>query len=232
MAIKIGDVNDSAIPNSSLVSEGRTSSNFEVELEDRRLQAGEVATLQFNADLVDIEGIQFTLLHPGLEVLLIETSTFQAEHFGQFEEELTLSWNETTTQREAFALQVRAKKDLLLSDVLRINSARTAAEAYPLQGGETQGVELAFTNSDYALYQNQPNPFDGITQVAFVLPKAQLATLTISDARGKVLRVIQQEYSAGYQEVTLDAKTLAAGVLSYTLSTEDFTATKKMIILE
>ena len=124
-----------------------------------------------------------------------------------------------------------ATQDVVLSQALSLNSSRTAAEAYT-RNGEVQNVALNFNTAGFALYQNTPNPFDEVTVVSFSLPTAERATLTVTDAAGKVLKVINQNFVEGYNEIELSAKTLAPGVLSYTLATKEFTATKKMVILE
>ncbi|MEM9991867.1 MAG: T9SS type A sorting domain-containing protein, partial [Bacteroidota bacterium] len=154
-----------------------------------------------------------------------------AANFGIFNNQLTASWNETATTDAAFGLTFTATQDVILSEVLKLNSSRTAAEAYTT-AGELQNVALNFNVAGFALYQNTPNPFNEVTVVRFDLPTAQTATLTITDAAGKVLKVINADYAAGRNEVELSAKSLAAGVLSYTLATEEFTATKKMVIFE
>ncbi|MEM9918197.1 MAG: T9SS type A sorting domain-containing protein, partial [Bacteroidota bacterium] len=89
------------------------------------------------------------------------------------------------------------------------------------------------TSNEFALYQNVPNPFKDETVVGFVLPQAASASITIYDVSGKVLRLIEGEYVKGYNEVSINRSDLSgAGVLYYTLETADYSATKKMIVLE
>jgi len=83
---------------------------------------------------------------------------------------------------------------------------------------------------EYALYQNQPNPFAGKTTIGFYLPNAGEATLTITDVRGRVLKVFKGEYGRGMHQIQLDGEDLPAGVLQYTLISGDFTATRKMVL--
>ena len=156
------------------------------------------------------------------------------EHFGlQLAQEgiLTTSWNGTPDQGVLFELIVRAETDVRWSEVLKLGSRLTRAEAYNTQGDLLE-VGLRFTPAAIAeLYQNRPNPFLDQTTIGFWLPKAGAATLTIRDITGKILRVIRDAYSAGYNEVLLYSDELpSTGVLYYTLETNNFTATKKMII--
>ncbi|MEO1518487.1 MAG: T9SS type A sorting domain-containing protein, partial [Bacteroidota bacterium] len=75
--------------------------------------------------------------------------------------------------------------------------------------------------------------FKDETVIGFVLPQASAASITIYDVSGKVLRLIEGEYNKGYNEVDVNRSELSgAGVLYYTLETADYSATKKMIIIE
>jgi large repetitive protein len=134
-----------------------------------------------------------------------------------------------------FTLKLRATKDQSLSQVLNITSRLTAQEAYG-QGDEVMDLKLEFNKtiaSDHArLDQNQPNPFAEETLIGFYLPKAAQATLTIRDVKGALVYRTQGDYSKGMNQVKLGKQDLkAAGVLYYTLETDDFTATKKMVIM-
>ena len=59
-----------------------------------------------------------------------------------------------------------------------------------------------------------------------------MTTLTISDVTGRILKTVRANYSKGLNQLTLKASDLnASGVLYYTLEADDFTATKKMILV-
>jgi hypothetical protein len=132
-----------------------------------------------------------------------------------------------------FTLTVRAKKATQLSSALSVSSELTAAEAYT--ASEKWDVNLVFAgaNAEFALFQNSPNPFKDETVIGFNLPQAGAATLTVFDAAGKALRVIDGEFAKGYNQVTINRGDLgAAGVLYYQLQSGDFSATKKMVVIE
>jgi len=122
---------------------------------------------------------------------------------------------------------------------LTITSAITAAEAYGANDDDAEilDVELVFgkteqpTVLEYALYQNEPNPFADQTVIGFELPAAMSATLTIYDLTGKVVDVVNGEYASGYNQIVLKRKDLASdGAYYYHLQAGDFTASKKMIL--
>ena len=97
-----------------------------------------------------------------------------------------------------------------------------------------QDVVLSFAGEQaqtYALYQNTPNPFKGETRIAFELPTEAAATITIKDMNGNVVSVINGDYAKGYNSVSVEGLS-TTGVMYYTLKSGDFTATKKMILVE
>ena len=124
-----------------------------------------------------------------------------------------------------------------ISDMMSISSRITTAEAYN-GAEELLDVALEFRSEnvsvakDFALFQNSPNPFNGETVVSFTLPEAMPATLTVFDLTGKVVYTLDGDYQAGYNEVTITKNQLSAtGVMYYRLDADDFTATKKMVII-
>jgi hypothetical protein len=240
VAVKVGDVNGNAIANSTQGSVRNLTSNLGINVADMNLVAGNEYKVDFTAaDLSGIEGFQFTLNldKKGLELVDLVPGIAAEENFGIFAEEgvVTASWNGEAKGGVLFSLVVRAKSNTTLSEVLNLNSRYTAAEAY--KGGEVVNVGLNFNASkasaNYELYQNTPNPFAGESIIGFNLPAAGAATLTIQDVTGRTLKVINGQYAKGYNQVSLKSTELSAtGVLTYTLKAADFTATRKMIIVE
>ena len=93
--------------------------------------------------------------------------------------------------------------------------------------------EAWMTAANFELKQNTPNPFKGETVIGFNLVEASNATLTINDVTGRVLKVVSGDFAKGANQVSIDSKELlAAGVLYYTLTAGEYTATKKMVIME
>ena len=111
------------------------------------------------------------------------------------------------------------------------------AEAY--QGETTTDLGLSFSSTaaspgTFVLYQNVPNPFAEGTMIAFDLPANASTTITIRDAKGALLRVIEGEYTAGYHTVRVTKQMInnTAGVLTYTLEAGDYRATRQMIVVD
>lgn len=78
----------------------------------------------------------------------------------------------------------------------------------------------------YALFQNQPNPFDVRTSIDFILPEAQEAKLIFYNAEGKILEEVKGFYEAGRNSVELKLKPwmTQSNVFYYRLQTEKYTS--------
>jgi hypothetical protein len=240
VAIKVGDVNASASVSSATSAEVRTNGAFKLNTLEQNLKVGNEYQVAFSAeDLQNIQGYQFALNldQSKVELLDIEYGVAKAENFGIFKNEglITTSWNGKYEPGVLFALVLRAKADAKLSSALSLNRL-VSAEAYN-QNNENLGVALNYKGVSiadvYELKQNTPNPFSDETVIGFTLPKETKTTLSIRDVKGALIYKVEGSYTKGSNQVTLKKSQLgASGVLYYTLETTDFTATKKMVILE
>uniref|UniRef100_A0A7C6AAV8 T9SS type A sorting domain-containing protein n=1 Tax=candidate division WOR-3 bacterium TaxID=2052148 RepID=A0A7C6AAV8_UNCW3 len=90
----------------------------------------------------------------------------------------------------------------------------------------------------YALYQNRPNPFKDLTKIAFAIPSECKVSLFVYDVSGRRVRtLIDGKMQPGNYNLKWDGKDnqnrkLAQGIYFYRLQTEDFKATKKMVLLK
>lgn len=242
VGVKIGDVNGNANANSLFQSGERNSSRtFELQIKDQLVKAGNFVEVPVTAaDMESIAGYQFTLDFAGLEFVKIEEGVANTANFNTqlvAKDQLTTSWNgEANANEVLFTLIFKGKITGQLHDFLQITSDLTKAEAYD-QTGAILPVAFDFETSnaasDFTLAQNAPNPFKDRTTIGFTLPQAGIATLTIMDVQGKILKTIQGNYTKGYHQVELNAKELGVtGVLHYQLATDSYTTVKKMIIIE
>lgn len=235
VGIKIGDVNGSAVANSLMQADDRSVGVFNLEIENRFVKTGEIfeATLRAANPAV---GYQFTLLTDGLEALdLIPGEGQSVDNFGIFDGAITASVH--GDQAEGFALRLRAVKSGRLSDMLRLSSVITRAEAYG-PDLELLDVALRFHSEQgesvggvgFELYQNQPNPWANRTLISFHLPEAQEATLSIFDESGRLLWEQQKQWAKGYNAVFVDRSALPqGGLMYYRLQSDKHSATMKMI---
>jgi len=243
VGVKIGDVNQSVVANlTSTTTESRSAATIDVTYADRNITVGEVVEIVVSGQsMSDLYGYQFTLGTTGLELMDVQSGMIEVSNanFGALGNKVSTSWNSLTPingDGDLFTMTFKSTVSGLLSEILDLNSSVTRAEAYVGENLDIVNIDLrngTTATGDYALYQNEPNPFTDRTTIGFELPKAGAATLTVLDVTGKVLSVREGNYAKGYNELELSKSDFgAAGVFYYQLDSGDFTATKKMIIIE
>ncbi len=100
---------------------------------------------------------------------------------------------------------------------------------------QTSGIVNTSSNipNKYLLSQNYPNPFNPATKINFSLPKNSFVTLKVFDLSGKeVANLVNENLSAGSYETDFNASDLTSGIYFYRLTTENFSETKKMILVK
>jgi len=86
---------------------------------------------------------------------------------------------------------------------------------------------------EYKLYINYPNPFNPSTKIRFDLPKSSNTKIIIYDISGREIEQLINEYlNAGGYELIWTANNLASGVYFYRIETENFTDTKRMLLVK
>jgi C1A family cysteine protease len=85
----------------------------------------------------------------------------------------------------------------------------------------------------FVLEQNYPNPFNPSTRIKYALATKQLVSLKVYDILGnEIAKLVNEEKPAGTYEVEFNANHMSAGVYYYTIVTDNFVQTKKMILLK
>jgi hypothetical protein len=84
-----------------------------------------------------------------------------------------------------------------------------------------------------ALYQNYPNPFNPETVIQFYLDRSQQVRIDVYDVIGrKVKTLTDQVYPQGHSDVRFRGTDLASGVYIYRLISEEYSLSKKMLLLK
>lgn len=87
--------------------------------------------------------------------------------------------------------------------------------------------------ADYSLKQNYPNPFNPTTNIVYSIPKSGFVTIKIYNILGQEVRVLANRMmNPGTYNVSFDASALNSGVYFYSLSVDNFTQVKKMMLLK
>ncbi|MCJ7576934.1 MAG: T9SS type A sorting domain-containing protein, partial [candidate division Zixibacteria bacterium] len=92
--------------------------------------------------------------------------------------------------------------------------------------------------AEFSLSNNYPNPFNPETKIGYFIPKACQVNLEVFNILGQRVRtLIDEVQTKGKKEVTWDGKgesgnEVASGVYFYKLETENFSQTKKMVLMK
>jgi hypothetical protein len=99
--------------------------------------------------------------------------------------------------------------------------------------------------SSFSLEQNYPNPFNPTTKIRYAIPLLAgdeslsasggggLVTLKVYDILGNEVAILVDEYKpAGNYEINFNAEKLSSGVYFYTLTADEYFASKKLILLK
>gem|GEM_PF-745728 len=248
IAVKIGDVNLNAVVNSlELIEERGTRTSYLIGVDEQEISKEATYEVVLTAnDLYALQGLQFSLQ---FDPSVLDFQSFQAgllseDNVGlqQTKEGLIhVSWHDLSRSldqnRVLMKLQFRGLREGQMSQVITITDQGILAEAYP-HSGETMDIQLHFPNpslreDNFELFQNEPNPFTQRTRVRFFLPDKMQASLRFTDTNGKLLKLVQDEFSAGENEIWLAPGSFKGhGIIYYTLIAGPYTQTRKMIQLE
>ena len=106
------------------------------------------------------------------------------------------------------------------------------------RGGECGSVGVETPSGSNQLAQNYPNPFNPQTTIAFSVNDRGLVTLRVYDVAGGLVRTLaHEEFTAGAHTKVWDGRNdagspVSSGVYFYKLVANDFTQTKKMVLLK
>jgi photosystem II stability/assembly factor-like uncharacterized protein len=131
--------------------------------------------------------------------------------------------------------------DVLTQDIVYISSW-SGKILKTTNGGVTGFKQINSEVPDnFVLYQNYPNPFNQTTKIKFSLPTAgkrlafslQAVQLVICNILGReISTLVNEPLSPGTYEVVWDSFDFASGVYYYKLTTDEYSSTKKMILIK
>jgi len=246
VAVKIGDVSGNATTNLvDINSEVRSANAIELFIDNKTVQAGEYVEVTFESDnYQNVYGYQFTMELDGLTFSEVVNSTvgMGEQNVGQLGSEvITVSYNSQEPQSIAagdgiFTIGFVATKSGSVSEMIRMSDKVTPTESYVAsQGIQIYNLTLDTRSSvamsaENVLYQNEPNPFREMTTVRYELAEAGAVTMTVTDAVGRVLKVINTEGTVGMNTVAMNSEDFGVtGVLYCKLESGEFASTIKMI---
>jgi hypothetical protein len=255
---KLGDVNNSWDPG---IAKAMSPVQIGFNMPVVHGSTGDIITVPITVkDFNKISGFQYTLSwNPNVleyvgaddAVLDIDFGTSQVEYGS-----LATLWSTELLNgvslpdgSTVFEVQFRILSAAGTSSTIRFNGEMTVMEAV-----NSQLEVLTISSSDglvmvdgmtnignpdllnYALLQNVPNPFAANTEIVFVLPVSETATLSIYDIHGRLVYEVSGTYAAGrhtvaWNAVGTDGVKLSDGTYYYRLQTPNYSAVKKMVLI-
>jgi hypothetical protein len=94
-------------------------------------------------------------------------------------------------------------------------------------------IEFLFSNPEFKLGNNYPNPFNNQTVIPIVIPEAAPVRLDIYNSAGaRVQTILDQTMDVGYFEIPFDASRLSSGVYFYRMMSGNIMRSEKMLLLK
>jgi hypothetical protein len=165
------------------------------------------------------------------------------EEYPQSIHELTALFDEISYQVEVQEDYSRAKELLSRMDkaypdeeltlMAHILMGENIDLAQPKIPKAAEGIAAPLIPRKFKLYQAFPNPFNPLTRIKYDLPKDGMVSMVVYNVRGqKIAELVNSHREAGIHEVLFDGSALPSGVYFYRLSTEHYTATKRMLLIK
>ncbi|RPI14441.1 MAG: T9SS C-terminal target domain-containing protein [Ignavibacteriae bacterium] len=164
---------------------------------------------------------------------MINGSLGENVNSGAWNQNQTITKTITTTDSAGWVaancnLNIFIYKDAAPLNTASIEQATKQSVTSPLGVSNTNEVP-----ADYTLSQNYPNPFNPVTNIKFTIPENGKVSLKIYNISGKeVMTMVDGFLNAGSYNAEVDASNLSSGVYFYTLLTDKFSQTKKMVLIK
>jgi len=100
-------------------------------------------------------------------------------------------------------------------------------------GGDNSGNSINVQKPTEYRLTNFPNPFNPVTTIYFVLPKAEHVKISIYNPLGQLVKELVNEFKdAGPHAVKFDGSNFTSGIYFYRLEAGSFVDTKKMVLVK
>ncbi|HNG88808.1 MAG TPA: hypothetical protein PK858_01340, partial [Saprospiraceae bacterium] len=213
VAIKVGDLNKSAD-----ATQARTATQTVwLSAPDVALQPGLPASVPLALHTEQgLDGFQFDLWVDSAmasiqKVEFLDGALLQAPHCWLREGggSAGFSWQRgegvfpAGEEQALVVLHLLPRRSCSLAEALSLSASRMAPEAYCADNQELADIELRIGKAADALRQGfevrapLPNPLSDRTVVGYTAPAATVLTLTLSDAQGRLVQMMQREVGAG-----------------------------------
>jgi hypothetical protein len=253
VGVKLGDLNQSCIPNYQSIAQSRTVNNqVQIRIQDAFLRSGKQVNVPVYIEPSEqLAGLQFSLafLPQYMEVISVNGHTTPSgeEVYTHLQQEFnTINANYTGSlsheqRTNLITVSVLPKTDGYLSDFISLNTSQANAEAFN-KLGTMYNIQLDYNHpflvpvaeSDtqpITMIGNSPNPFVEMSILHFSLAQEAHTTLRVFDADGRQVNVQRSFFTKGSQMFLLKREDLGhPGVYNCRIETEFGCVTRKVIL--
>lgn len=166
-----------------------------------------------------------------------------------------LTWQDNSSNESGFVIQIKGPHDSAFHNKGHVGSNVTSFIAANLHPNTTysfrvyafnkagsshySNIVTATTNGhaaydyDFILNTNYPNPFNPKTVINYQLSMFNFVSLNVYDILGnEVITLVNEKQDAGSYSVEFDGSKYSSGMYFYKLETENFSDTKRMILIK
>lgn len=221
IGVKIGDVSGNVDPASTLSLNERSQATTPLRYTDRLLMPQQTYEIPIQANLEQLQGMQFTLSidQDKAQLTGLTPAAFTKNNY-QIQPErgwLATSWlqNEATPealkQQLCFTLLVTTKKQVRISELLSITDYWVKSEAY--EDKLVKGIKLEASSGEPATAQLvvkkvYPNPFREESQLVFYTPIYQEVKVQVYTLTGQLIWQSANPYPAGQHTLSISGEQL------------------------
>jgi C1A family cysteine protease len=202
-----------------------------------------IKALTLDEGSIPVELTSFSAVNKGNKIVLewvtaTETNNQQFEVYrGNIENEKSTDWM-LIGFRESIGTTSEPTYYNFEDDITGINAKALEyrLKQIDFNGNFSYSEVISVSNlapNGFILEQNYPNPFNPSTHIKYAIANKQFVSIIVYDVIGnEIATLVNEEKSAGTYEVEFNANHLSAGVYYYTIVTDNFVQTKKMILLK
>ncbi|MFK8007164.1 MAG: PKD domain-containing protein [Saprospiraceae bacterium] len=253
IAIKVGDVNGTALPNfTGGGTSGVTRSSegdFEFSLQKEKTGENEFYIEFLAKDFEQISAFQFDLFFEKDKMQLVEIKENQLNiKYGNRllnDGIITFVWFDAASKGKTlkensslFRIYFTGKiEDISLADDIQLVKKITPAVAYSYLG-IPQNLSFSIlektnkiASNSIIVFQNQPNPFSKSTRISFEMITEENVQVKVLDQNGKIFFELEEIFSKGIHHLDFDGYDFSSsGIYYYTFTTSTDRIVKKMIV--
>ncbi len=243
MGVKIGDVNNSAVPNSQLASSSISRSTNDIYfISEKVIEGQQIEIPVFLDKMMNINGIQLGFTFDNFEFQslrypVLSFLDFNNNNYFFDKNRLRISWdNVSGMQLEGniplFYIVGKVKKTMDSKDLMQLEND-FEQEIY--DGSNATKIQLSALESNtnnmlFNLYQNRPNPFSDNTIIEYSIAENDQVIFSVFDINSKKIFSKNEYQLKGKHQIQLDNKIFQnSGIYYYQIETTSNTATRKMI---